>query len=450
MSIKDSGHHFIAIVGGAVAGAEAAWQLSKRGFRVVVFDQGKLPYGKIEDGLPMWHYKLRDKEEESINRKIDQPNITYVPCVRLGRDLEFSDLLSWGFTAILLATGAWRDRPVPLEGIEPFIGKDLIYQNPLVYWFNHRHEPGYSGPQFDLKDNAIVIGGGLASLDVAKILMIDTVQKALKPHGIDVDIFTLEHGIAAFLEKHNLTLEQIGLKGCTLYYRRRDIDMPLTPMPTDTEEKLEKARLVRQKVLENFQKKYLFRFEGCCIPNELIVQDDEMHGVKFQRTKIEDDRVVPLEQTLEVRSPMLVSSIGSIPEQIPGLPTENGVFKIKNPQSCQIHGLYNVFAIGNAVTGKGNINESVRHGREITEMIMDSFLDWHQDDYENWHRQTSVKVKQHMNEIIEVIERQKFLPDTVVQNILENVDALQVKAGYDGDFEKWVKAHTPPRLENML
>jgi len=172
MSIKDSGHHFIAIVGGAVAGAEAAWQLSKRGFRVVVFDQGKLPYGKIEDGLPMWHYKLRDKEEESINRKIDQPNITYVPCVRLGRDLEFSDLLSWGFTAILLATGAWRDRPVPLEGIEPFIGKDLIYQNPLVYWFNHRHEPGYSGPQFDLKDNAIVIGGGLASLDVAKILMI--------------------------------------------------------------------------------------------------------------------------------------------------------------------------------------------------------------------------------------------------------------------------------------
>jgi len=226
--------------------------------------------------------------------------------------------------------------------------------------------------------------------------------------------------------------------------------MPLTPMPTDTEEKLEKARLVRQKVLENFQKKYLFRFEGCCIPNELIVQDDEMHGVKFQRTKIEDDRVVPLEQTLEVRSPMLVSSIGSIPEQIPGLPTENGVFKIKNPQSCQIHGLYNVFAIGNAVTGKGNINESVRHGREITEMIMDSFLDWHQDDYENWHRQTSVKVKQHMNEIIEVIERQKFLPDTVVQNILENVDALQVKAGYDGDFEKWVKAHTPPRLENML
>ena len=67
MSLKDSGHHFIAIFGGAVAGAEAAYQLSKRGFRIVVFDQALLPYGKIEDGLPKWHAKLRDKEESNIN-----------------------------------------------------------------------------------------------------------------------------------------------------------------------------------------------------------------------------------------------------------------------------------------------------------------------------------------------------------------------------------------------
>ena len=66
MSIKESGHHFIAIFGGAVAGAEAAYQLSKRGFRIVVFDQAILPFGKIEDGLPKWHYKLRDKEDFQI------------------------------------------------------------------------------------------------------------------------------------------------------------------------------------------------------------------------------------------------------------------------------------------------------------------------------------------------------------------------------------------------
>ena len=67
--MKDSGHHFVAIFGGAVAGSEAAYQMAMRGFRVVVFDQNTLPYGKIEDGLPKWHEKLRDKEEGKINEE---------------------------------------------------------------------------------------------------------------------------------------------------------------------------------------------------------------------------------------------------------------------------------------------------------------------------------------------------------------------------------------------
>ena len=96
MSLKESGHHFIAIFGGAVAGAEAAYQLSKRGFRVVVFDQAMLPFGKIEDGLPKWHAKLRDKEEAKINEKINQPNVRFVPGVRLGRDVDFRDVLQLG------------------------------------------------------------------------------------------------------------------------------------------------------------------------------------------------------------------------------------------------------------------------------------------------------------------------------------------------------------------
>ena len=57
--------------------------------------------------------------------------------------------------------------------------KGLVYQNPFVYWFNHKHEPNYNGPEFEIKDETMVVGGGLASLDVVKILMIETVQKAL-------------------------------------------------------------------------------------------------------------------------------------------------------------------------------------------------------------------------------------------------------------------------------
>lgn len=450
MSLKESGHHFIAIFGGAVAGAEAAFQLSKRGFRIVIFDQALLPFGKIEDGLPKWHAKLRDKEEANISRKINQPNIRFVPGVRLGRDLDFEDVLNWGFSAIILATGAWRDRPLPVEGIDQYINKGLYYQNAFVHWFNHKHEPDYAGQQFEIKDDAIVIGGGLASLDVVKIVMIELAQKALKERGIDVDMFTLEHGIHKVLEKHDLAFDDLGLTGCTLYYRRRAIDMPLSPMATDTPEKLEKAQMVRQKILDNFQKKYFFRFEPCSIPVDKIVADGKLAGIRFQRTKIENNRVVPLEEYYEKKGSRVISSIGSIPEKIEGVPSEGSVFKISNPESCQIDGFDNVFAIGNAVTGKGNINESVKHGREVSEEIMDSYLEWTQKDYESWHRSTASKVHKDIATIVEVIEKQKFMPDHMIQGILDKTKALQEKVGYDGNYENWAEEKTPLRLENML
>lgn len=450
MSLKESGHHFIAIFGGAVAGAEAAYQLSKRGFRIVVFDQAMLPFGKIEDGLPKWHAKLRDKEEANINQKINQVNIRFVPGVRLGRDVDVRDILTWGFSAIILATGAWKDRPIPIDGIDVYINKGLYYQNPFVHWFNHKHEPNYSGQQFEIKDNAIVIGGGLASLDVVKIIMIETVQKALKSYGIEVDMFTLEHGINKVLDKHNLSLTDLGLKGCTLYYRRRAIDMPLSPLATDTPEQLLKAQTVRQKILDNFQRKYLFKFEECCIPNESLVKNEKFDGIRFQRTKIENDKVIPVDEYLDVNSPLVISSIGSIPEMIEGIPSDGNIFKITDPDSCLINGFDNVFAIGNAVTGKGNINESVKHGREISEEIMDEHLQWHMEDYENWHRQTAVKVFRDIAKIVEVIQKRNFMPDDIIQGILDKTKVFQEKVGFDGDYNSWVEQKTPPRLENML
>lgn len=450
MSLKDSGHHFIAIFGGAVAGAEAAYQLSKRGFRIVIFDQALLPFGKIEDGLPKWHAKLRDKEESKINEKINQPNIRFVPGIRLGRDIEFEDVLHWGFSAIILATGAWKDRPLPIDGIDNYVNSGLYYQNAFVHWFNHKHEPGYSGSQFEVQDNAIVVGGGLASLDVVKIIMIETVQKALKDRSIEVDLFTLEHGINKVLEKHTLTLKDLGLKGCTLYYRRRAIDMPLSPIPTDTQEKLKKAQNVRQKILDNFRRKYLFRFEPCCIPVSAITDNNHLRGLNFQRTKIEGDSLLKTDEYFEVKSPLVISSIGSIPEKIKGIPSKGNVFSISNPDSCQIDGFDNVFAIGNAVTGKGNINESIKHGREISEEIMESYLEWRQEDYENWHRQTTVKVDRDIAKIVQVIEKQNYISDDVIESILDKTRELQERVGYNGDYPAWVKKNTPPRLENML
>jgi hypothetical protein len=448
---KKSGKHFVAVFGGAVAGSEAAFQLASRGIGVAVFDQYPLPYGKIEDGLPKWHHKLRDQEEQKINDKIDQQNIWFVPKVRLGPDISFQELRQWGLSAIILATGAWRDRPLPIEDLDKFVGQGIHYQNPFVHWFNHKHEPDYNGPEYEIFDDAIVIGGGLASLDVVKILMIETVGAALSKRGIESDMFSLEKkGIGPTLESLDLTLEDLKLKGCTLYYRRRAIDMPLTPMPTDTPEKLEKAQNIRQKILDNFQRKYWFRFVPLSAPSDKIIQDGKFAGIRFQKTQIIDNRVSPIEnEYFDAMTPLVISSIGSIPEKIEGLPWQGQVFKITDPKTCLLEGFDNVFAIGNAVTGKGNINESVKHSREISTGIIDNFFEWQQGEYENWHRQTVTKVDRDIDQIIGRIENQHGLPDKVYNEILEKVSRMQKKVGYNGNYPQWIEEHLPVRLENI-
>jgi hypothetical protein len=150
-----------------------------------------------------------------------------------------------------------------------------------------------------------------------------------------------------------------------------------------------------------------------------------------------------------VKTPLVISSIGSIPEKIEGVPWQGQVFKITDPKTCLIEGFDNVFAIGNAVTGKGNINESVKHSREISTGIIDNFFEWQQGEYENWHRQTVTKVDRDIDQIIGRIENQQGLPDNVFNEIFEKVSRMQKKAGYDGNYRQWINNHLPLRLENI-
>ncbi len=143
--------HVIAVIGGATAGSEIAHILARRGALVIVFEQNARPYGKIEDGLPRWHAKQRKDEYAEINRRLHHPNVEFVPLTRLDARFSFEELRTgWGLSAIVLANGAWRDRPFPVAGADQYENRGLIYQNPLIYWFNHHEERGYNGPQYEL------------------------------------------------------------------------------------------------------------------------------------------------------------------------------------------------------------------------------------------------------------------------------------------------------------
>lgn len=101
--------HCVAVIGGATAGAEIASRLAERGVAVFVFEQNRRPYGKIEDGLPRWHEALREKEYETIDAKLTRSGVEFVPNTKIGRDVAFAELANeWGFSAVVLANGAWR------------------------------------------------------------------------------------------------------------------------------------------------------------------------------------------------------------------------------------------------------------------------------------------------------------------------------------------------------
>jgi len=447
--------HYIAIIGGSISGSEAAHLLAEKGFKVVVFDMNKLPYGKIEDGLPNWHINLRNRQINEIDSKLNHPNIRFVPQTKIGRDINFLDLINnWGFSAIILANGAWKDRKFPISAIEKFKDKELIYQNSFINWFNHKHEHDYMGKNYFIKDNTVIVGGGLASLDVVKIVMIELVKKQLYlKKGIDVDLFTLEkQGINKFLDEHEINFDELAIKKATLVYRRSAKDMPLKSPKDNSKESIEAAKLVSEKLLNKYTEKYLFNFIPLSIPVDFKEKDNKLTSVIFQKVAIENGKIKPKENYFfELKTDILISSIGSVPEQLEGLEYEYSTLKMRKNTTYQVAGFKNVFAVGNAVTGRGNIQESKRHGQQITKLIIDEHLT--EDALEKWltnmNNEIKSKVNKDLNAIIREISKLHVQPNSVIERILAKTNQIHKKIGYSS-YGDWIQKNTPDRLEDML
>jgi len=406
MSVENQ---IVALVGGAVAGSEAAYQFTEQGIQCVVFDQNDLPYGKIEDGLPKWHEKQRKKEIELINSRINHELVEFVPLTKIGKDISFNELHNMGWSAVLLANGAWKDNPFPVREIEKFSGNGFWYQNAFVYWFNHYHEPTFKGEEIPILDDTLVIGGGLASIDVAKIMQLELVTSKLNERGIDIDLIDMEHkGIPKMLEQHGLVWENLGLKGCYLLYRRDVTNMPLATIPPDaTPERDQAIRNTRRKILNNAREKYLFRYQDHCQPIDILVEDGKLVGIRMIETDVINRKAVVREGTEhDVRGSMVISSIGSIPEPIEGIPMDWNWYDIESEETGEVKNLDNVFGMGNAITGKGNIRVSRVNAREVTLNFIKNYLP-----------EGGVDVKV----------------------VLDKVKVLQSQVGYDGNYVNWVK-----------
>jgi len=438
--------HLVVICGGAVSGSEAAAICAARGVLAVVLEQNTRPYGKIEDGLPRWHDKLRRQEYARIDENLSRPGVVFVPRVTLGRDLKLPELAARpGVSAVLLANGAWRDRPLVLDGIDHLQGKGFVYQNPFVYWFNHYEDTDYAGPAYGVEQGAIVVGGGLASVDVAKIINLELYRNALALRGIDVSIIELEHtGIPKTLAAHHLNVEDLGITGATIYYRRRVQDMPIAFPKDSTPEQIKRTELVREKMVKILAEKYLLRVKDCHIPVAPLRDGERLRGLRFRRSRMEQGKLIEVaDSDYEVESKLVISSIGSVPEPLPDIPRKGELYDFIDAATGAVRGQTGVFGLGNVLTGQGNIKDSRENAHEIMEGAVLAYLGIEERSAgETMLGVAPSRREQISNVIDQAVSTPKATPEQL-RSFMNLVYARWREVDYPGHYASWIERHRP-------
>jgi len=448
--MSGNGQYFVAIVGGAISGSVAAEILADHGIHVAVFEQNKRPYGKIEDGLPRWHVEQRKQEYARIDARLRKAGVRFVPSTKIGRDIDFDDLLTnWGFSAVILANGAWRDRDLGIAGAEKFVDKGLVYQNPFIYWYNHKNEKGYAGPRYETPDETLVVGGGLASIDVVKVLQLENYERALRARGVETTLHELEKGIPAVCRAHGIDPQVLGIKGCLLIYRRREQDMPLAQPPDPaTPEQVLKTEQVRQKMLRLAREKYLFRFQDRRLTTGLLVENGRLVGLRVAETKIEGRNAQPIPGTgKEIRAPLIISSIGSVPEILPGVATKGEYYTFTDEDLPRYAGSERVFGVGNVVTGQGNIRVSLIHSQKVTKRLVENYLNGCPDGTSTPPSHEQARGVGEAQAVLDKVRTLPALSPSEVDGIERHIREIQDRAGYTGDYDSWIAQVTPPDLE---
>ncbi len=423
-------YHFVAIVGGAIAGSVAAEILADNGIHVVVIEQNKKPYGKIEDGLPRWHLEQRKQEYSRIDARLRKPGVFFLPDTKLGRDLDFRDLCdNWGFSAVILANGAWRDRELGIPGAEEFVDKGLVYQNPFIYWYNHKNEGGYTGPHYQAPDEALVVGGGLASIDVVKILQLENYQRVLQARGIPTDVYELERkGVPAVCKMHGIAPEDLGVKGCLLIYRRRGQDMPLAQPPENaTPDQIATTEAIRQKMLHLAQDKYLFRFQDRRVSTGLLIEDGRLVGLKVAETRVEGRKAEPVAGSeYQLRAAMVISS--------------------RYGESDH------VFGVGNVVTGQGNIRSSLLHSQEVTTKLIENYIGVADEGTApaRFYAGAEARGTAQSQAVRDRVQVMRGLSYHEIAAIKQRIRAFQERVGYTGDYDSWIAGATPAVTEGQV
>ena len=148
----------VAVIGGGPAGVSAAYQLSRRGYGVKIFEAMDKAGGMLRWGIP--GYRLPEGILDAEIQKVLELGVEIQYGVKVGKDISL-DQLKADYNAIFVGLGAQQGISLGVDGEDApnvFSGVDFLNR------FHH-------GEQLDLGSDvvAIVVGGGDTAIDSARI-----------------------------------------------------------------------------------------------------------------------------------------------------------------------------------------------------------------------------------------------------------------------------------------
>lgn len=183
---QTNGH--IAVVGSGPAGLSCAWFMRKAGYKVTIYDVMDKPGGMLMYGIP--EYRL---PEEIVTRQIDVLKSTGIEFKIGPEEGKIDDLreISHDHDAVFVATGAWKDRPIGIEGEELMVsGTEFLRNHSII-------DDTYG-------KKVAVIGGGNVAMDVARTI--------LRMGATPVIIYRRGHDEMPAIEEEVLRAEEEGIE----------------------------------------------------------------------------------------------------------------------------------------------------------------------------------------------------------------------------------------------
>jgi NADPH-dependent glutamate synthase beta subunit-like oxidoreductase/Pyruvate/2-oxoacid:ferredoxin oxidoreductase delta subunit len=164
----------VAVIGSGPAGLSAAWELTKRGYPVTVFEALPVAGGMLAVGIP----------EYRLPKEILQQDVDYLKALGvqiktsfpIGPGLTLDGLKKQGYEAIFIAIGAPKGHRLPIPGADL---KGTLVGTSFLRDVNLGKKPG-------LGKKVVVLGGGSVAFDCGR--------SALRLGASEVHIACLEDG----------------------------------------------------------------------------------------------------------------------------------------------------------------------------------------------------------------------------------------------------------------